>query len=374
MSEDGSGFTEVGDRSCFVIGPIGDRLASIGSPDRTRFEQALRIFESIIKPACESVGLEPVRADGITRAGEIPDQIFRYLRDSDIVIADVTGGNPNVMYELGLRHTTNGLTIQIGERGRLPFDVQAIRTIQFVHGDMGYIDAREQLEAALTTGLQEGSDAVSATRIWLEGSTPALQSVQEQVAADEADDDEPGFLDLLAEAETAMPQIGQNLEVGIAVLESIGEAMEKATAEAQEADRRGAGMAGRLTAAQRLAENLAGPAAELQQVANTHEAIIGRVDPGVAYLIGQMEENPALLSEAGGFPEAVEGLANAARDMTQGGEGFVQGVEGMVTAARSLRAPGRTLRSAVEKIVAASSPILRWDERLAAMRRGMSSE
>ena len=39
------------------------------------------------------------------------------------MIADLTQANPNVMYELGLRHTQKKLTIQIGEAGRLPFDV-----------------------------------------------------------------------------------------------------------------------------------------------------------------------------------------------------------------------------------------------------------
>jgi hypothetical protein len=68
----------------------------------------------------------------MSRQGEIPEQVVRELRDADVVIADPTDADPNVMHELGLRHTTDKLTIQIGERGRLPFDVSTIRTIQFV--------------------------------------------------------------------------------------------------------------------------------------------------------------------------------------------------------------------------------------------------
>ncbi|WP_310526584.1 hypothetical protein, partial [Nocardioides sp.] len=63
------------------------------------------MWENVFEPACEMFGLTPVRADKISEAGDIPEQIFTYLRDADIVIADVTGGNANVMYELGLRHT-----------------------------------------------------------------------------------------------------------------------------------------------------------------------------------------------------------------------------------------------------------------------------
>ena len=67
-----------------------------------------------------------MRADGLLRAGEITEQVFRRLRDDDVVIADLTGANPNVMYELGLRHTREKVTLQVGEYGRLPFDVNVI--------------------------------------------------------------------------------------------------------------------------------------------------------------------------------------------------------------------------------------------------------
>jgi hypothetical protein len=88
-------------KTCFVIGPIGSELAGIGTDERDTYEQALRVMSAVIEPACEQVGLEPVRADGLAKAGEITDQIFRRLRDDDVVIADLTGANANVMYELG---------------------------------------------------------------------------------------------------------------------------------------------------------------------------------------------------------------------------------------------------------------------------------
>lgn len=83
--------------TCFVIGPIGDRLAVQGSEERLRYEAAIHTLENVIEPACSNFGLEPVRADRIAQPGEITDQIFRHLRDDDVVIVDVTGGNPNVM-------------------------------------------------------------------------------------------------------------------------------------------------------------------------------------------------------------------------------------------------------------------------------------
>jgi hypothetical protein len=82
----------------FVIGPIGDRDAEDGSASRVAYEEGIEVFEEVIAPACTAFGLDAARADMISRSGEIPEQIFRQLRDCPVVIADLTGANPNVMY------------------------------------------------------------------------------------------------------------------------------------------------------------------------------------------------------------------------------------------------------------------------------------
>src|SRR5262249_31637457 len=154
--------------TCFVIGPIGNRHAPHGSEERRAYEEAVEVYEEVIVRACRapSVGLEPVRADGLSNPGELTEQIFRRLRDDDVVIADVTGANPNVMYELGLRHTRNKLTVQLGEYSRLPFDVNVIRTVMFSRSENGLINARKELQQLLETGLADEWDPVSATRVW----------------------------------------------------------------------------------------------------------------------------------------------------------------------------------------------------------------
>ena len=68
-----------------------------------------------------------------------------------------------MMYELGLRHTRDLLTIQIGEYGQLPFDLKAVRTLAFSRSERGLIDARKLLSRALAVGLAEGGDPVTAT-------------------------------------------------------------------------------------------------------------------------------------------------------------------------------------------------------------------
>ena len=78
------------------------------------------MWENVFEPACQRFGMQPLRADKLPQPGEITDQVFGLLRDADVVIADLTGGNANVMYELGLRHTKDKLTVHIGEYERLP--------------------------------------------------------------------------------------------------------------------------------------------------------------------------------------------------------------------------------------------------------------
>ena len=87
----------------FVIGPIGDPAANLGSAARVAYEDALEVLETVIRPACEAHDIEVIRADLISKSGEITDQIYRALRDTFLVIADLTGANPNVSARVG-RH------------------------------------------------------------------------------------------------------------------------------------------------------------------------------------------------------------------------------------------------------------------------------
>jgi CheY-like chemotaxis protein len=108
---------------CFVIAPIG----STDSEIRGRSDQ---IFEQVIEPAARQRGYEPVRSDQISQPGLITSQMIEHLMNDDLVIADLTGRNPNVYYELALRHGFKKPVIQIKEVSEsLPFDIIGMRTI-----------------------------------------------------------------------------------------------------------------------------------------------------------------------------------------------------------------------------------------------------
>ena len=62
------------------------------------------MYGEYIAPALEAAGLEAFRADEEIRAGDIRTDMFQELLVADLVIADLSIDNPNVWYELGVRH------------------------------------------------------------------------------------------------------------------------------------------------------------------------------------------------------------------------------------------------------------------------------
>jgi hypothetical protein len=110
--------------TCFYIAPIGDE----GSEARRHSDLFLG---SIVEPALEPFQLKVIRADAIDKPGIITRQIIDYIMRSRLVIADLSFHNPNVFYELALRHAVKLPIVQlIRTSDRVPFDVNQMRTIQ----------------------------------------------------------------------------------------------------------------------------------------------------------------------------------------------------------------------------------------------------
>lgn len=110
--------------TCFVISPIGDE----GTEYR---KHADLVLSSLIEPALKSLGLTAVRADKISVPGMITGQVIDHVTRARLVIADLSFGNPNVYYELALRHAVRKPIVQlIRSADKLPFDVGQFRTYE----------------------------------------------------------------------------------------------------------------------------------------------------------------------------------------------------------------------------------------------------
>jgi hypothetical protein len=116
--------------TCFYITPIG----ADGSEQRKHSDLFLG---NIIEPALTAFGLRVVRADAIDKPGIITRQVIEYLLRSRLVIADLSFHNPNVFYELAIRHAVRLPIVQImRELDSIPFDVHQMRTILIDNRDI----------------------------------------------------------------------------------------------------------------------------------------------------------------------------------------------------------------------------------------------
>lgn len=97
------------------------------------------VYKEYIKPALEAAGLEVFRADEERRAGDIIIDMFQELLIADLVVADLTIDNPNVWYELGVRHAlrARGVILVQGSRPNNPFDSYAQRRLFYNVQDGG---------------------------------------------------------------------------------------------------------------------------------------------------------------------------------------------------------------------------------------------
>jgi hypothetical protein len=339
---------------CFVIAPIGDKDAEIGHPSREIWENTVELFEEVIQPACNAFGLEPIRADRIARTGEIPEQICMHLRDDEVVIADLTGGNPNVMYELGLRHTTGKLTIQLGEKGKLPFDVAAIRTIKFQRSERGLVEARKRLSEALSVGLMSGGDSVTATRIWLD--RPALQVK----STDDEESDEPGFLEKLADLEEHVERLPASMTVVGEIMSSMNDITTKIGERAIKANASGAPTSVKLSLANQLAESLTPHVSRLEQVVTDFELAVEKVELGIMHILGASPQNQEEEEAIRSFRNAIKEILPSVQQYIKSASGLNDRLKDTGEISRSIRKVNGRTRKSLAKLIAASGQIIRW--------------
>lgn len=107
--------------TCFVIMPIADMVGY----DSGHFG---RVYEYLLKPAIESAGYIPVRADDTSKTDYIVVGIIQKIVESEMVVCDLSARNANVMYELGIRHAFNKPVVLIKDsRTEKVFDIQGLR-------------------------------------------------------------------------------------------------------------------------------------------------------------------------------------------------------------------------------------------------------
>lgn len=125
---------------------IEDDLCFILMPFNEPFDT---IYKKHIKPIIEKK-FRIKRADDIFKSSEVIEDIWEYINKSKFIIADVTGKNPNVFYELGMAHTVGKEVLIITQKKEdVPFDVKHRRFFEYSYTEQGLKKLKSNLENAM---------------------------------------------------------------------------------------------------------------------------------------------------------------------------------------------------------------------------------
>jgi len=139
--------------TCFVIMPFGEKK----DPDGKAIDFDA-IYKDIIKAGVESLrGMECVRCDEIDEAGVVQKQMLESIHQADAVVVDITTSNPNVFYELGVRHAlADCVTVIIKREGTgIPFNIRSMKAIEYNPESPESVEkTRKKIAAYISNGLE----------------------------------------------------------------------------------------------------------------------------------------------------------------------------------------------------------------------------
>lgn len=117
--------------TCFVIMPFG--------------EWTDEYYRDIYQPAIKDAKLEAHRADDVFRPGTIIKDIWTYTKEAEVILADLSGKNSNVLYELGLAHAIAKPAVIVSDSLEdVPFDLRSLRVLRYNKNQPKWSEALRQ--------------------------------------------------------------------------------------------------------------------------------------------------------------------------------------------------------------------------------------
>lgn len=184
---------------CFVVMPFGIKPKNDGSGGTYNFDKVYRV---IIQRAIRDVNMKPLRADETEGSRIIHADMFKDLRDRPVVLVDLSLLNPNVFYELGIRHVMSptGTVLIANEETvkRLPFDIALSRTIAYKYdGKFLDWDEVERVVPQLAAAIEEARSGTPDSPVY--AFLEQVLSPQPQEEEDNVPDEEDNLIDNLDE-------------------------------------------------------------------------------------------------------------------------------------------------------------------------------
>jgi hypothetical protein len=138
------------EKKCFVSCPFGDE----NTKERQRSDGVFKLIKEALSP----LGYETYRTLDNESSGSITTRIVKELINADLVVADLTGLNPNVFYELAIRHCTGKPFIHIAqEQTDIPFNIFNLNVIR-MDGQMSPVQGAEFIKKIRSMAEKSGDD------------------------------------------------------------------------------------------------------------------------------------------------------------------------------------------------------------------------
>ena len=130
---------------CFVLMPFGEHVLRGGQTfDWDNF------YNVVLKAAIKRADMEPLRADGIPGAKPLLDRLWEGIQEAEIIVADLTGQSPNVMFELGLAHVIGKrILILTMDTEDFPVDLGHFVQIRYSNNGLSLVELQNQLQTDL---------------------------------------------------------------------------------------------------------------------------------------------------------------------------------------------------------------------------------
>lgn len=181
-------------RTCFIISPLGK--------DNSETRRAADgLINSVIKPLLSELDFNVIAPHEIDNPGSITTQVIKHLLNADLVIANLTELNPNVMYELAVRHAKRLPVVSVVQNGTiLPFDIATERTIFFDNDMAGVIELKVKLQKMVQEAVQETEPDNPIYRV-------VKSQIMQEVVSAKSDDVQSYILNRLEEMSSQMNRI-----------------------------------------------------------------------------------------------------------------------------------------------------------------------
>ncbi|MEU3981131.1 hypothetical protein AB0F77_13580 [Streptomyces sp. NPDC026672] len=347
--------------TCLAISGTKTTGHCSASPSPERRHRSTVLYEEVMGPVCEQLGLTFLRADKLAEAGLPGEQLLRMVAEVDIVVADVGEPDAELSFGLGVRHALGRYTVHVTEGTAVLTGAATTPRIEFPSRSADVVMARRQLMGLLTEVVC-GETAVP---------LPALSTAPIAQAAAEHDEEAPGLFEVVVDAEAQleameghMADVESALTDFTAMMDLIGEDMARVS-------HPGASMSMKLSVVNRLAKAIDGPADDLESAAKSFAEGMGAAAVALRVFLEWAGNTPR--SE---WPEGADGVlddvGNATWDVQAAAVGFQEGmalIDMFGASSRRLRRPVRRISTSFRIIFQSVSVLEELQDMAVALKK-----